>query len=1454
MKAKSTLLTLVLLIVAFSNITAQVTAGFSMNNSKGCSPLVVSFTNESTGIGTLTYAWDFGDGNTSTNTNPQKSYSVPGNYTVKLTVSNGTVNNSITKTVTVYKNPTASFTASKTKACIPVSVDFKDASTPGSTSITKWNWDFRNGTVKTEQNPSNYYDQAGKYGVFLEVTDGNGCHSASDKTAFIDVVDKPTVSFNANPSNSCTVPANIQFKNQSTGGGNLTYLWDFGGGSTSALKDATHTYNNFGTYNVKLTVTSDYGCTAFLDAQSVVIGEVIASGTLSQYNKNIQNNSTVCAGLISFKNTSAGNTTCKWDFGDGTNSFQASGDHAYPTAGTFKIKLIAAPGSSCADTVLWNVTVEKAVAGFNLTPASSCKPSTSVALTNQSSANIVSYKWEFPDGSTSVLKDDIKVFTEPVDKDPYVIHQNSAYPVKLVATSTNACKDSITKYINVLQPTALFTASSVNGCAPLTVNFLSQSQSSDPITDKVWQWGEGTPQTTSQNLLSHTYNNPGTYNVKLVVNTVAGCKDTSYSVTINVGKKITPDFSVNNAITCSSQKIGLNDLSPAGNYKYHYTINGKNVPACPDIANPLLFLKTDTGALPVKLIIDQNGCYSEVTKNILRNDGPVCSFDFTVDCSSDRTVLLKGKSKKATGFKWDFGDSQVNTTDLDITHTYAVEGNFTVKFISINGACSDTFIRIVKIRDHQPEFTMKTEECAYNPVYVNCKKSHKLSDSCKEKYLWDFGDNSQQILTSKDSVGHTYLDGGMFAVKLYAIYDDGCRSTISKSVRIYKPVPNFSTDKSKGCTPLAVTFTDNSAPDVHPINFWEWTFGTGQDTSYYAKVASVKRTFNLPAVYTVTLKVSDDFGCIASFNKDISTALPTADFFSGNAAVCSGTEVGFYIQYPDPDSAIWNFGNGKLLKSSAVPTLYTYPDSGKYDVTLTVYKYGCSRTQTNSKYMDVQKANARFTVSDSVFNCYPKKIDFTHTAGSKNILSGNWLYGHENNSSPSYSATSSYNYPKPGSYRAKLQIQTTYGCTDTFSRLIKITGPAGFFEVTPQQACKGDEVTYKLTDTSNVYKFEWDLGDGSFAQNNPVVHKYKTVGNKTARLILYGGKIDGETRCMPPAVEQTILIHEVVAGIGVVDTSVCEGTTIQFTNSSTGINSSHWDFGDGTTSTTESPQHLLNTGTYKVSLEVSSAIGCKDTAVQYMVVSAAPSLRIGNDTTICLGQVATLKANSNQSLLWIPSESVTSPTSQVTTANPLQTVYYKAIATDDLSGCYTKDSLQVTVQQVPVVDLEIEADHIIKRRPIQVTVNTEEGAHFEWIPTDFLSCTTCNNPILTASVNTSYVLKVTDKNNCFTIEKPFAITVEEGSKDFDVPTAFTPEGAENNRIFKIEGFNIKEVLEFKIYNRWGNLVFSSTDQSKGWDGYYQGKAQPVDTYVYTIKIKTFEDKIESKTGTILLLR
>ena len=142
---------------------------------------------------------------------------------------------------------------------------------------------------------------------------------------------------------------------------------------------------------------------------------------------------------------------------------------------------------------------------------------------------------------------------------------------------------------------------------------------------------------------------------------------------------------------------------------------------------------------------------------------------------------------------------------------------------------------------------------------------------------------------------------------------------------------------------------------------------------------------------------------------------------------------------------------------------------------------------------------------------------------------------------------------------------------------------------------------------------------------------------------------------------------------------------------------------------------------------------------------------------------------------------------------------------------------------------------------------------YNWTPSYGLSCTSCSNPIAQPLVTTTYTVEIIDSLNCFHITSQVTIEVIE-EFSIDVPTAFTPNNDGNNDLVFVRGWGIMNLLEFKIYNRWGECIFTTDDIRQGWDGTFKGMKQNIDSYAYTAKVETFNGKVLTKNGLINLLR
>jgi PKD repeat protein len=239
-------------------------AAFSLSPSSGLTPLVVSFTDASTGTG-LSWGWAFGDGLTYNGQNPPAhTYAASGIFTVTLTVSNLGGTSVVTHTVTVSDPapapPVASFNFNPPSGPTPLAVTFTDTSTGTPTS---WAWDFGDGTVSSVKNPPVHtYTSAGTKNVQLTVTNSGGSDSITHQVQANTVCPSPVSSFTVSPMtgvrNVTQFDTTNNSTNMSTVGCNNIWSWNFGDGTgiSSAQSPANHIYTRKGTYTIELTASN----------------------------------------------------------------------------------------------------------------------------------------------------------------------------------------------------------------------------------------------------------------------------------------------------------------------------------------------------------------------------------------------------------------------------------------------------------------------------------------------------------------------------------------------------------------------------------------------------------------------------------------------------------------------------------------------------------------------------------------------------------------------------------------------------------------------------------------------------------------------------------------------------------------------------------------------------------------------------------------------------------------------------------------------------------------------------------------------------------------------------------------------------------------------------------------------------------------------------------------------
>lgn len=390
------------------SIYAQPLAGFNAP-AEVCFGTTVNFTDQSTAPGSSItgWQWDFGDGTTpTTQQSPTHNYTASGTYTVSLTTTSavGCISAATTKQVVVNALPSADFTASA-PTCITQIITFTHTSIPNSVTITKWTWNFGDGSqTSNQQSPTHTYSATGTYNVTLQVETDKGCISmVKSKPVVISPLPVPGFIMPGNcvndPITQFIDTTSISDRSQAS----FTYLWNFGDANatagnpnTSTLKNATHKFTATGNYNVTMTVTSGNGCSSSISQVFTINGAVPVSAFVIQGGQQhcsndslrITDNSSVNPGkLIKLE--------IYWDFaGDPTNRTVinnplpgASYSHLYPEFFTpatksYIVNIVAYSGINClasfSQTVIMNATPDIV---FNvLDPVCSNEPSFQVAV------------------------------------------------------------------------------------------------------------------------------------------------------------------------------------------------------------------------------------------------------------------------------------------------------------------------------------------------------------------------------------------------------------------------------------------------------------------------------------------------------------------------------------------------------------------------------------------------------------------------------------------------------------------------------------------------------------------------------------------------------------------------------------------------------------------------------------------------------------------------------------------------------------------------------------------------------------------------------------------------------------------------------------------------------------------------------------------------------------------
>ena len=485
-------------------ITPPPLAAFTPDRTMGEAPLTVRFINQSSGS-ISRIQWNFGDGTTSTESNPTHTFGTPGIYTVRLEVAGqgGISNVSWQVNVRTTSVPVAGFSQSTAAGRAPLMVQFTDQSVG---SITSWFWNFSDGTTSTERNPAHTFSVVGTYNVFLTVM-GPGGTSVVSRQVIVEnpVSPPPNAMFSSNVS-SGVAPVTVQFNNHSTG--NITeYTWSFGDGSLSNEPSPIHTFSFAGNYTVTLYVTGPGGSSTM---QAVVIVNAptpTLTPILSIPSTEIPTHTTMPP-------------TATFTLIPPTATFtHIPSETLIPPTATFKTETPIFTPIPPTLTATFTETPLPPTATFTLTetPTFTPLPPTLTATFTETPVppTLTATPTETPIPPTAT-------FT-PIPPTPTATFTET--PIPPTATFTPIPP---TPTETAVPPDALFTATVTND--PMTYQFFNQSTGA--IANLMWDFGDGTTSTEANPV--HTYAATGDYTTTLTVMAADGVTGDSATQMITV--------------------------------------------------------------------------------------------------------------------------------------------------------------------------------------------------------------------------------------------------------------------------------------------------------------------------------------------------------------------------------------------------------------------------------------------------------------------------------------------------------------------------------------------------------------------------------------------------------------------------------------------------------------------------------------------------------------------------------------------------------------------------------------------------------------------------------------------------------------------------------------------------------------------------------------------------------
>jgi gliding motility-associated-like protein len=590
---------------------------------------------------------------------------------------------------------------------------------------------------------------------------------------------------------------------------------------------------------------------------------------------------------------------------------------------------------------------------------------------------------------------------------------------------------------------------------------------------------------------------------------------------------------------------------------------------------------------------------------------------------------------------------------------------------------------------------------------------------------------------------------------------------------------------------------------------------------------------------------------IGRHNKDFLVNVKNCDLieasFKPSYISCDDFTFDFKNELPNPaiKSYFYDFGVPGGNSTLATPS-FTYPDTGKYKVKLVVTgNAGCiDSAETIVNVYPIFAAD--FTASKV---CQDSTVQFTDAtlATYGNISSYAWNFGDTLVvSDTSHLPNPGYLYGNtPGPRNVQLVVTSSKGCVDSITKpLIIIDNPINNLSFRDTTICKTDTLAISVNGPGT---YEW----------SPT---YNIINASTNNALVYPSTsftyyvTNTYKDCITKDSVRIKVLDSITVRIAN-DTTICLTDSIRMQTISEGL-AYLWSPVNGLNNARE--KSPLITPVTSTTYFVTAALGhCRSIDSIYIQTAPYAIANAGTDTTICFGDQVQLQASVyGDRYTWSNTNSLLNANTLQPIAYPQRSIRY-TLTVDGAPGCPrpVKDSIVVTV----LAPLSVWAGNdtlIIEGQPLPLRAVASAEATYTWTPVTGLNDREIANPLLMINSPAgplTYKVDVVTQQGC-TASDEIKVTVFKKDADIYVPSAFTPNNDGTNDQIRSIPVGIKTFHFFAVYNRYGQLLFRSSDPQKEWNGKFKGVDQPTGTYIFTTAGIDIHGKLLSKKGTIVLIR